>query len=120
MKRVDVFPAVFLVADADTLPEFTDLVFFQDKPESTRRVDRCRVTIFNKKIYVVVDTPGGFQVVFREDLLDYKKLENQHNGLTTSEKIIAFRKDDNCGCGSRLRSWSPFGNQVSSSMDPYE
>lgn len=120
MKRVDVFPAVILVADPDSLPDFTDLIFFQDKPESTRRVDRCRVTIFNKKIYVVVDTPEGFKVIFREELLDYKKLENQHNALTTSGKILAFRKDDNCGCGSKLRSWSPFSNQVGSSNDPYE
>jgi hypothetical protein len=120
VKRVDVFPAVFLVADADSLQNYTDLVFFQDKPASTRRVDRCRVAIFNKKIYVVVDTPEGFKVIFREDVADYKKCENQHNALTTSGKIIAFRKDDNCGCGSRLRSWSPFKGQVYSSEDPDE
>lgn len=120
MKRVDVFPAVFMVADADSLQNYTDLIFFQDKPESTRRVDRCRVAIFNKKIYVVVDTPEGFKVIFREELADYQKLEKQHNAITTTGKIIAFRKDDNCGCGSRLRSWSPFGNQVRSSEDPDE
>jgi hypothetical protein len=120
MKGVDVFPAVFMIADADSLQNYTDFLFFEDKPSSTRRVDRCRVTIFNKKIYVVVDTPEGFQVIFREDVADYTKLEKQHNVITTSGKIIAFRKDDNCGCGSKLRSWSPFKAQVTSSEDPDE
>lgn len=118
MKRVDMFPAVVLVADPDSLQNYTDLVFQQDKPASTRRVDRCRVTIFNKKIYIVVDTPEGFKVIFKEGVADYALLENQHNALTTSGKIIAFRKDENCGCGSRLRSWSPFGSVLTSSEDP--
>ena len=117
-KKIDVFPAIILLAPADSLPSYTDLVFGEEKPEGTRRVDRCRVAIVNNKLHVAVDTPEGPQLVFREDVADYKKLENQHNAYTTSGKIIAFKKDINCGCGSRLRSWNPFGAYLSSSEDP--
>lgn len=120
MKKVDLFPAVVLVADPDSLQNYTDLIFQQNKPASTRRVDRCRVTIFNGTLFIVVDTPEGFKVVFKEKVADYTKLEKQQNVITVSGKIVAFRKDDNCGCGSRLRSWSPFGSHVSSSQDPEE
>lgn len=119
-KKVDVFPAIILLAPPDSLPGYTDLIFTEEKPEGTRRVDRCRVAILNNKLYVAVDTPEGPQLVFREDIADYKKLDGQHNAITTSGKLIAFKKDTNCGCGSRLRSWNPFGAYLSSTEDPDE
>jgi hypothetical protein len=118
IKKIDVFPAIIILAPPDSLPDYASLIFTEEKPPDTRRVDRCRVTIFDGKLFVVIDSPEGFQVIFREKVLDYVKLEKQHNALTESGKIVAFRKDDNCGCGSRLRSWSPFGNYLSSTHDP--
>lgn len=119
MVKVDVFPAVFIVAPPKSLEDFSSLIFENDKPPETRRVDRCRVSLFNENIYVVVDDPEGFKIIFRERVTSYKKLNKQYNVLTETGKIAAFRKDDNCGCGSRLRSWSPFGNYVDSVEDPY-
>jgi len=118
VKKVDIFPAIIIVAPPDSFSDFSELLFSAEKPQDTRRVDRCRVSIHDSKLYVVVDTPEGFQVIFREKVLDYKKLDMQHNAITETGKIVAFRKDDNCGCGSRLRSWSPFGNYLSSVEDP--
>jgi hypothetical protein len=120
IKKLDLFPAVILVAPPESLSDYTKLIFFQDKPKETRRVDRCRVSILNSTIYVVVDTPEGFSIIFKEKLADYSKSDAQHNAITVSGKILAFRKDENCGCGSRLRSWSPFGKQVTSNNDPQE
>ena len=117
-KKVDVFPAIILISPPDSLQNYTELQFGAEKPAQTRRVDRCRVAIVNKKLHVAVDTPEGPKLVFREEVADYTLSENQHNAITTSGKIIAFKKDANCGCGSRLRSWNPFGAYLSSTEDP--
>lgn len=120
MKKVDVFPAIFLVADADSLENYADLGFTANKPSKTRRVDRCRVAIVNKVMFVVVDSPEGAKVIFREKVADYFRDQATYHALTVSGKICAFTKDTNCGCGSRLRSWSPFGATLSSMEDPDE
>jgi len=118
IKKVDVFPAIVLVSPPGSFEDFVNLLFSEEKPPGTRRVDRCRVSIIGGKIFVVIDTPEGFQVIFREMVTDYASLDLQHNVLTETGKIVAFRKDSNCGCGSRLRSWSPFGDYLSSVEDP--
>lgn len=118
MKKVDIFPAIFLVAEADSLENYADLGFTANKPSNTRRLDRCRVAIVNSVVFVVVDSPEGHKVVFREKVTDYLRDGGTYHALTVSGKICAFTKDDNCGCGSRLRSWSPFGATLSSMEDP--
>lgn len=116
--RAQIFPAIFLVAPPDSLEHFTDLSFDGEKPPGIRRVDRCKVFFMNNTVYVGVSTPEGPQIVFREQLSDYKLLENQHKALTTSGKIVVVKKDNNCGCGTTLKGWSPFGNALSSIKDP--
>jgi len=37
--------------------------------------------------------------------------------LTESGKGLAFRRQDNCGCGSRLRAWNPY-KTLNSIKDP--
>ena len=118
MKKVDVFPAVFLVAEADSLQNYIDLGFTADKPKNTRRVDRCRVAIVDGTLFVVVDSPEGFKIIFREKLAATENDKTVYHALTVSGKICAWTKDSNCGCGSRLRSWSPFGATLSSMEDP--
>jgi hypothetical protein len=121
-KKVDVFPAVILIAPPDSLEDYKDLPVKGDKPQGTRRLDRCRVAIVNSILHVAADSPEGPKLVFRERVLDYhKNLSNiSHHAITESGKIIAFSKDENCGCGSRLRSWNPFGNYLSAAGDPDE
>lgn len=122
MKKVDIFPAMVLIAPSDSLEDLSDLIFGGDKPQGTRRVDRCRVAIVNAKIHIVVDSPEGPKLVFREHTVAYEKNKDNatHHVLTESGKIISFTKDVNCGCGSRLRSWNPFGNYLSATGDPDE
>lgn len=120
MKRVDVFPAVVRL-----LPPNDDLLLQEidptgDYPKDTRKVDRTRVAVAGENVMIVRDSPTGPELIFRE-----KVTEQFHSGKysyirTFSGKILVVTKDHNCGCGSRLRSWNPYGNIVGSSEDPVE
>jgi hypothetical protein len=54
----------------------------------------------------------GANVVFNETYISHSKIDRIHRVTTESGKLIAFSKDDNCGCGSRLRSWNPYGSII--------
>ena len=120
IKKVDIFPAIVIIAPSESLDDYALLQMSGGRPQGTRVVDRSRVAIVNGKMHVVVDSPEGPKLVFREIILDYSKSEDgqTHHALTETGKIIAFGKDHNCGCGSRLRSWNPFGNYLSATGDP--
>lgn len=118
MKRVDVFPAIVRVAPAGHLEDMTDLEMYNEAPEGTRRVDRCRVVIVQDKILVARDSPTGPELIFREEVKETRHIEKMSYAQTVSGKILVFTKDNNCGCGSRLRSWNPYGNSIGSSEDP--
>jgi hypothetical protein len=121
-KTVDIFPAIVFLAPADSLENLSDLTFTGVKPQGTRKVDRSRVAIVDNKIYIVVDSPEGPRVVFREAVLEYQKSDDKisHRAITASNKMLVFSKDQNCGCGSKLRTWNPFNNQLSATGDPSE
>ena len=117
-KIVDVFPAVVKLAPPGSLSDITMLKTAGDAPQGTRKLDRCRVVVLQNTLLIAEDSPEGPRIVFREEvdlMVQDKKLTNI---LTISGKIIAFMKDDNCGCGSRLRSWNPYGSFISSGEDP--
>ena len=71
-------------------------------------VDKCRVVIYNDQIIVAVDSPEGARIIFQEEYDTFlKDLKGESKILTKSGKMLAFKRDTNCGCGSRLRSWNP-------------
>lgn len=108
MKSVDVFPAVLKIAPADSLFDFTALDFTQKPPDGTRRLDRCRVVIVENTLMVAVDSPQGPELVFREKVSAFSSYDDLHHARTESAKIMVFKKDRNCGCGSQLRTWQPY------------
>lgn len=118
-KKIDLFPSIVYVAPPGSYESITELDPLGGKPPGVRKVDRSRVVIYDGKIFVVIDSPEGPQLVFREGVVEYIKNDDNksHHALTESGKIMAFTKDTNCGCGSRLRSWSPFGNYLSATGD---
>lgn len=120
IKKIDVFPAILYLAEPDSLQNYTELQMTGERPKGTRKVDRSRIAILDNTIFVAVDAPEGPKLVFKERLADYEKDENgtTYHALTVSGKILAFDKDHNCGCGSRLRSWNPFGGILNSTSDP--
>lgn len=113
----DVFPAIVAIAPSDSLEDISSFSPRGRAPNGTRRLDRCRVVVFNEKIVIGVDTPEGPQLVFREEILSYSKEDKLHYVKTVTGKVLVFKKDDNCGCGSRLRSWIPYGNSMMASNE---
>ena len=118
---LDLFPAIIYLVPPSTEPLDSPLMFFGPKPQGTRKVDRCRVAISGGLLFIVVDSPEGPKVVFRERAIEHEKsADHTHHVTTETGKLAVFGKDANCGCGSRLRSWSPFGSISRSSADPTE
>jgi hypothetical protein len=117
-RTVDVFPAIIRLAPTGSVDDQGSFSVTGDAPAGTRRLDRCRVVIVNDVMMVVVDSPEGPSLVFREAVEGVSTSGGITRATTRSGKVVAFTKDHNCGCGSRLRSWDPYGAVVNSSEDP--
>jgi len=117
-KEIDIFPALIRLAPPNSLKNMTDLTIRGDAPSGTRKLDRCRAVVIDKTLFVAVDSPTGPDLVFREKVVEQNHEKTLSHLKTESGKIIVITKDNNCGCGSRLRGWNPFGFLVSSKEDP--
>ena len=118
-KSLDVFPALIKLAPPSSLDDYTTLQTTGDAPQGTRRVDRSRAVVIDGVLIIAQDSPEGPAVVFKEKIEGMTQEGKTSHILTVSGKIIALTKDDNCGCGSRLRGWNPMGSAiVMSSEDP--
>ena len=116
MSRIiqDTFPAHLSVASAD----YSDDVFSinaQGNPEEVYYRDITRIVLVEDEkglsIWVAQDSPTGAQIIFQERLAEFYKAdkpEQVSRAKTVSGKLLAFQKDSNCGCGSRLKSWNPY------------
>jgi len=114
----DFFPAnVFITAPnayPDTDPDSIGISNQQNIPGS-QYIDLARVHYRNNILYIGVDAPGGPITVFKEEISLYSTDESYtHRLVTVSGRIIAAKKDKSCGCGSRLKNWSPIGTFSSS------
>jgi hypothetical protein len=120
----DLFPARVVVCpegsfagiDIDTF-SWADAQHVQD----SRRIEAVRVVILNDKILVASDSSAGPVLIFREgyDAATLVHSKKRATLTTSTGKFLAIDKDQNCGCGSRLRSWSP-SRIMNSSKDPVE
>jgi hypothetical protein len=115
----DVFPADLCAAPADYVGELTPT----SAADNTYRVGTCRVVLTQTHVLVAVDSPEGPQIVFREAYVAFERgaRPSETSTVTTeSGKRLAFRKNETCGCGSRLRSWNPVKTLATmySSRDP--
>jgi len=119
----DVFPALVALVPAGDPAELTTLSSAPISPKTARQVNTARVVIMDNLIIIAVDGGGsGPKIVFREAIKPETFIKN--NGTdsfveTVSGKKVAYKKDNACGCGSRLRTWRPYNN-VNSSKDPTE
>lgn len=94
----DIFPAVVTVHPSPEEPPF--------------KIINARIVISNTRLIVATDQPEGPMVVYTEDIdaADLVRIErNQYEIEATSGRKISWIKDSSCGCGSRLRTWRPFG-----------
>jgi hypothetical protein len=110
---VDIFPAHLQVAPANALSDVSELNPAPAK-DGLFYVATTRSLIIEEdgiqKVIVAVDSPDGAQVIFLEEIEDAfeDKTTKTYRIVTKSGKMLAFTKDTNCGCGSRLRAWNPY------------
>lgn len=120
MIREDAFPATLVVTAPDFPVPVEDLRSSPPTPE-TAFLNITRVVVSHDRVIVAVDHVDGPQVVFSEGI----DPESHHRGsnhidsyvTTLTGKKLAWKRDPQCGCGSRLRSWRPF-KIMGSSKDP--
>lgn len=123
--RQDTFPAIVGILPAGTgiAPEEVSL---QPFTEGMSLVNTARVIVTADKVIIATDAGTGPTVVFSQPIdpaSHYKSPSStgESRVVTTGGMVVVFKKDTACGCGSRLRSWSPFRTRGSSSIyDPTE
>jgi hypothetical protein len=108
--KLDVFPAHLAVVPADFTEDVTAL---NSAPatEGAHYLATTRVIVTDEMIVVAQDSPNGAQIIFREKYDEFFPAEDikmDSRVVTKSGKMLAFKKDTNCGCGSRLRGWNAY------------
>lgn len=123
--RQDIFPSYVGIAPADNPTDINDL---RSAPptEGIVHLNIARVIVTAEEIIIAQDGPTGPVVVFSEAIdpaghfIAASPREMDSYVTTVSGQKVVFKKDTACGCGSRLRSWAPFGGYLSSTADPTE
>ena len=115
----DVFPAFVAVAPEGVFEKVQDL---ESKPvsEGAYGLKKARIVISDERVLIAMDDPTGPMIVFNEPYETfYKSNVREENSyvITKNGKMLAYKYDPNCGCGSRLRSWNPY-RHVYSVKDP--
>jgi hypothetical protein len=90
--------------DIDTLKSYVPT-------DGAKYLEITRVILTDKSILVAKDSQDGPQIVFQEkyDYADISTKPTEDTRITTvSGKMLVFKKDTACGCGSRLRAWNPY------------
>lgn len=103
----DVFPSHVSVVPEGMYADVSELIAYP-APKGAGYVSTARCIITDEVVVIAQDSPNGAQIVFQEAYVDYRVEESTHRVVTKSGKMLAFTKDTNCGCGSRLRSWNPY------------
>jgi hypothetical protein len=114
----DVFPAFVALAQKDSM-QLADL-HSSPPTKDTYHLTKTRVVISNDRILIAHDSNEGPVVVFSEEYDQFDKAGTKMEDsyiVTKTGKMVAFKLDRNCGCGSRLRAWNPY-RHVYSSKDP--
>jgi hypothetical protein len=115
---MDRFPCHLVAADTGQCGDVTTLRSYEPT-EGTTYLEITRVIVTEDHVIVAKDAPEGPQIVFRERYTEFvpsKEVTKDSFVVTSSGKMLAFKKDTGCGCGSRLRGWNPY-NTIGSMKD---
>ena len=121
----DLFPAFITVVPSNTVDDFRSVaVTSSNLPTGARYLERVRIVVTSDSksniVMVAADHHAGPRLIFSERLADLNWSGNKTDDsqlITESGKIIAFKYQKGCNCGSRLRSWSPY-QTMDSIKDP--
>lgn len=119
----DTFPAIIAMWPPHDPRDIAELTV-TPPAEGAYQVTRCRVIVTQDRIIIAKDSPEGPVPIFSEAYTEGDFQKSKYPGddsyiVTEFNKKLAWKKDDSCGCGSRLRSWNPY-NVIYSSKDPTE
>lgn len=117
----DVFPAHLTVAQAG-MYETVQEVRSQPPMDDAYYLSKTRIVVSPERVVVAHDGPHGPVIVFSEPYVEFHKSNvptEDSYVVTETGKMLAYKKDVNCGCGSALRSWNPY-KHVYSTKDPTE
>lgn len=122
--KYDLFPAYVAILPPDDGTAIGDLSSGPPNPRHARHLDKARVIVYQNKIMIAIDSDQGPRIVFQETydtpyFIRSSSRDKDSFLTTTSGKKLAFRRNDACGCGSRLRSWNPY-TTLHSKNDPTE
>lgn len=122
--RHDVFPAFAIFTPADDPTPTEDMTSAPPFPKTGRSFDKARVVVYGDRVMVAIDGDTGPKIVFSEQYVHgthFKSPDKTKDSYitTVTGKKIAYRRNDACGCGSRLRSWNPY-RTLNSTQDPTE
>jgi hypothetical protein len=67
----------------------------------------CRA-MFTDAIFIGMDNHPEPTTVYRGAAVNTIKVGDSYGVLTDDGSVVIISKIHNCGCGSRLRSWSPY------------
>jgi hypothetical protein len=112
----DIFPAVISMTTTQPTPEAPLAGPNPATVLHAKTVDRARVIVTESRILVAVDSPEGPLVIFSQtydqSTANRSRQQRQDSFLTTGTTTpvyVAYRRGEDCSCGSRLRGWNPFG-----------
>ena len=119
----DIFPAVVSMTSTEPTPEAPLTASNPATTLNARRLDRARVITTDERIIVAMDSPEGPVIVFNQaydqETAHIAKGKTADSTMVTlyqedaNQIYIAYRKSEDCSCGSRLRGWRPFGSTYS-------
>ena len=107
---LDRFPCHLAAAPAGLVDDVTTMRSFEPTKGSTY-LEITRIIVTDELVVIAKDAPDGPQIVFREAYETFIPSEDAKTDswvVTKSGKMLAFKKDTGCGCGSRLRGWNPY------------
>jgi hypothetical protein len=107
---LDRFPCHLAAMAAGKIEDVTTMRSYEPT-KGSKYLEITRVIITDEHVIVAKDGPEGPQIVFREtyeEFIPSEKAIQDSFVVTSSGKMLAFKKDTGCGCGSRLRGWNPY------------
>jgi hypothetical protein len=122
--KYDLFPAFVTMVSPDDPTELGDIASGPPRPNTARSYDKARVIVFHNKILIAIDGDNGPKILLEElyqegtFMRSASRTEDSRLVTSTGMKLV-FKRNDACGCGSRLRSWNPY-RTLSSTKDPTE
>jgi len=76
------------------------------------RHTRTRAIVTADKVLVLVDASSGPAVLYESRLEDVQVVDRRQMVATTADGEVTISRQGGCGCGSRLRSYRPFGKAI--------